>query len=445
MMQPITAAVAIVLAAAAPHAAAETLTLAQTMTLARERAREVTAAEARQVAQEARADEAKAHRLPRLSLSETWIRTDSPAEVFALELNQERFSFQDFVASDPNRPAALSAATTRLEVSLPVYTGGELSARIRQAELAASAAGERARRTGDEVAQAAAEAYLQLAQARERVALLERSLATVSAHVELARAYVDQGMLVASELLRAEVERSRVADLLASAKGQAEVAQAALSFRLSADLGTRWELAPVPAPGPLDQGLEGWLQGAAGRADLAAAREMEQAATLEADVRKAARRPRIGVQARYDLVDDSPFGSSGDNAAVMAMASLDLFAGGRHRAARAAAVAEAEAVAADVDRFAEGVRLEIRQAYEEAVSARARHATAREGLAAATETERIVEERFRQGVVKTIDLLDAATARREAETRELVARTDAHLATLRLALAAGQPPESAVE
>lgn len=434
----------------APPPSSETLTLDRVVALARARAGEVTAAEARRRAGEARLEEARGYRLPRVSLSEIWMRTDSPADVFGLQLNQERFSFQDFVATDPNHPDPLTNATTRFEIQLPVYTGGALSARIRQAELASEAASDGARRAGDEAAFAAAETYLRLAQARENAALLDRSLATVDAHVKLARAYVEQGMLVASELLRAEVERARLADLLASARGQARVAEAALAFRLSLDQGSHWELAPVPDPAPLasdpgsglDASLETWLAGAESRPDLLAARQMEEIAHLEIDARRALRRPRIGLVGRYDLSDEALFGTGGDSAAVMAVASIDLFAGGSHRAASAAAAADAAAATADVTRFAEGVRLEIRQAYEEAVTARDRHRTAGAAVEAATQNERILEARFRQGVVRTIDLLDAATARREAETRELVARTDAHLAALRLALAAGRAPES---
>jgi outer membrane protein TolC len=413
------------------------------MEAGRDRAHEVIAAQARRKAQEERLEESKAHRLPRVSLSEIWMRTDAPAEVFALELNQERFSFQDFVASDPNNPDSLSNALLRLEVELPLYTGGELSTRIRQAELGAVAAEEGLRRTADEAAIAAAEAFLQLTQAREQVALLENSLATIVAHVELARAYVDQGMLVSSELLRAEVERSRVADLLALAKGRAKVAAAALSFRLVRNLDEVWELAPLPAPPPVESSLEHWLQESGGRADLAAARNMEKVAALEVDVSQAARRPRVGVRARYDLADDKFFGSHGDSVAVMAMARLDIFSGGRHRAAKSAAMADAHAISTEVEHFAEAIHLEIRQAHEDSLSARDRLSTAQAALGAALDAERIVGERFRQGVVKMIDLLDAVTARREVEAREVVARTDAHMSILRLTVAAGHTPESA--
>lgn len=427
------------------------LSLAEAMAVARDQAREVAAAEARLRASLERVEEARAHRLPVVRLQEILMRTDSPAEAFALTLNQERFSFQDFVAGDPNDPEAVENALTRLELEVPLYTGGELSSRIRQAELAAEAAGLTTDRTSDDAALDAAQAYLMLSQVREQVELLQRSLETVQAHVRLAQSYVEQGMLVRSELLRAQVERSRVEDLLEQARGQVRVAEAALAFRLAADTVREWDLAPVPpppdgdavAPG-LPRDLEDWLALAGERPDLEAARRMARTAELEVAVKRAARLPRVGLVVRGDLVDDVPFGTHGESTTIIAQGSIDLFAGGRHKAAVAAARADAEAAGHDVRQFAEGIRLEVREAWVEARSAQRRHATTAAALDAAREAERITGERFRAGVVKTIDLLDAVTARREAETRELVARADANLAALRLATAAGIAPEAAL-
>ena len=86
----------------------------------------------------------------------------------------------------------------------------------------------------------------------------------------------------------------------------------------------------------------------------------------------------------------------------------------------------------------------MRQAFEEARTARERHATSLKAIEAARESERIVSERFQGGIVKMLDVLDATTARREAETRELVARAESHLTAFRLALKAGRRPESAL-
>ncbi|HTS02690.1 MAG TPA: TolC family protein [Thermoanaerobaculia bacterium] len=424
--------------------AAPTLTLAGAMQRAREKAREVVAAEARRQAAEARADQARALRLPSLNLTELWMRTNNPAEVFALRLNQGTFSFPEFVASDPNDAAPLDTGITRAEVVLPLFTGGELSGRIDQAKLAAASASGTSAWVADNAALAAAEAYVMLAQAEEYAALLGKSRDTVAAHVGLARDYVTQGMLVRSDLLRAEVELARMDDLVTEAEGRVRVADASLAFRMGADVGSSWTLAPLPVPRPVEEPVDGWLGTAAGRADLGSARSLLAAGELEEKVRKAPLWPKIALVARGELYGDKPFGSTGTSGSIMAVATWNVFQGGADRAAAAAAREETRAGREDVARFAEGVRLEVRQAWEEARTAETRHDTATKALAAAREAERITEERFRAGIVKTLDLLDVTTARREAETRELVARAEAHAAALRLAVKAGRRPETAL-
>lgn len=418
------------------------LSLADALARGRAGAREAVAAAARQRAAEAKAKEATGYRLPQVRVSEQWIRTDSPAEAFALLLNQERFSFPDFVTGDPNDPEPLDTAVTRFEVEVPIWTGGEISSRVQQAKLAAEAAAEQSARTGDESAVAAAEAWIRLAQAREAVALLEKSRETVAAHVELAKNYAAQGMIVRSDLLRAEVELSRIDDLLAEARGNARVAEANLGYRLGEAIGSSYALGPLTDPPAIGRSREEWIAAADSRRDLAGAKKLLSAGELEAKAQRGGLFPRIGVVGRYDLVDDQLFGSNGDSTTIVAMASWDLFDGGKRRAAVAAAQAQAEAGRADVDRFAEGVRLEAKHAYETAAVALERRATAAAALEAAAEAVRITEERFRAGVIKSTDVLDTATARREAEMRELVARAEAWLAQLRLALAAGERPES---
>lgn len=428
--------------AAGAQEAAQRIDLAGALSRARAEARPVAAAEARRESAAQRLRQAKAYRLPEVRVAEMFIRTDSPADAFGLLLNQERFSFPSFVAGDPNQPDALETGITRLEADVPIWTGGELSRRVEQADLglAAAAAGEAW--SGDNAALEAARAYVRLAQAREQVRLLERARETVAAHVETARAFSDQGMLVRSELLRAEVELARMDDLLAAARGGAQVAEVALSFRLGAPLAGHWELADLPPPPPLAGDLASWQATAGQRADLEGARKQLAAGELEAKVARAGLLPRVGLNARHDWVDDRPFGTHGDSTTLTLMASVPLYDGGRRRAAIAAAEAQATAGRLDLAEAEEGARLAVEAAYEAARSSRQRRQTAVSTLAAAEEAVRITEERFRAGIARTIDLLDAVTARREAETRELVTRAEAHLASFELAVAAGRQPES---
>ncbi len=430
---------------AAAQAEPAPLDLAAAMSRARDHAREVAAAEARQSAAEADLRQAKAYRLPQLRLSETWMRTDSPADVFGMLLNQERFSFNDFVQSDPNRPDPLASAITRVEIEMPIWTGGEISTRVAQARLASSAAASGSQRARDAAAADAAQAWIRLAQVREAVAVLKSWRDTVAAHLKLARDYAAQGMIVRSEVLRAEVELSRIEDLLAGAQGNARVAEANLAFRLAQPSESQYQLASLGDPLPLTTPLASWLAAADHRPDLQQARQRLAAGELEADAQRAALFPHIGLVARHDWVDDSLFGGHGESNSVMAMASLNLFDGGRSRAAVASARAQAEAGRADVASFSDGVRLETEHDWENARVALQRRATAAAALDAAGESVRILEQRFRAGVVKTIDVLDATTAERDARMRELVARGDAWLARVQLVLAAGLAPERALE
>jgi len=429
-------------AAFAQAAAPAPLDLEHALELGRAQARDVAAADSRRLAAEARERQAKSYRLPQVRLSETWIRTDAPADAFGLLLSQERFSFNDFVQSDPNSPDPLNTAISRVELEFPIWTGGEISTRVEQARLAAEAAGAQADHAADAAALAAGEAWLDLAQAREYEALLERSRTTVAAHVELARSYAAQGMLVRSELLRAEVELARIDDLLSEASGNARLAESALAFRLGVPQGESFALATMAPPPELAGELDAWLAHAGDRRDLAAARGQLAAGELEAKAIGAGRWPRLGATARHDWTDDTLFGGHGTSTSIFVGATFDLFDGGRRSARAAAARAEAEAGRRDVESFEEGVALQIRQAWETARVGFDRQRTAAQALAAAAEAERIVEDRFRAGVVKTLDVVDATTARREAETRELVARAQAHVALLRLALATGRTPES---
>ena len=248
-------------------------------------------------------------------------------------MNRKEFSFPEFVGSDPNEPGWSGTAITRLEATAPLFTGGELSGRIAQARSAAEAAGSQASWAADNAALAAGEAWVMLAQAEEFVGLLTKSRDTVKAHVELAKSYVEQGMLVRSELLRAEVELARVEDMLEDAKGKARVANANLAFRIGVPQDSTWQLAPLPEPKPLDGDAAAWVSSAASRKDLSAARSLLRAGELEEKVKKAAWLPKVGVSARWDLHDKNLFGASGSAGTVMAFASVNLFQGGADKAA----------------------------------------------------------------------------------------------------------------
>ncbi|MDH3816627.1 MAG: TolC family protein, partial [Acidobacteriota bacterium] len=184
--------------------------------------------------------------------------------------------------------------------------------------------------------------------------------------------------------------------------------------------------------------VDDWVAAAVeDRRDLAAARRKLDAGRLEEKAARPGYFPEIAVLGNYSLYDDKLFGSNGHNGSVMAVARINLLGGGTNTAARAAARHESASFEADIRRFEEGVRLEVQQAWLDLHTAGIRHTTAKSTLEAAEEAVRVRESRFRQGLDKMIDLLNAETGLREAEMRELIARYDVALDTNRLRYVSG--------
>ncbi len=386
----------------------------------------------------ARSKQAKGFRLPSVDLTEMFNRTDSPAEAFALQLNQKRFDFSSFVQGDPNNPDSLNTFMTRFEVVQPVYTGGKLSSRISQAELMATAEELSASHEAEQVAFDTSTAFVNLAKAREFLDLLTTARDTTAAHVKLAEQYAAEGFIVTAEVLKAKVYLAQMDEMVAQASTGAELAVAALNFQMGVDQSHEWSLAALPPAPPVATQLDGWLTAALDqRSDLQAARNKLEAGRLEEKVARSGFMPEVAVVGRYDLYDDTIFGSHGDSSTLMAVARINLFRGGADREALAATRHDTAAYAADVHRFEEGIRLQVRQAWQELATARARRDTAQASLDSAREALRVTEERFRQGLDKMIDLLDAETALRDAEIRELVARYDVVLSSYSLYFASG--------
>jgi outer membrane protein len=398
----------------------------------------VQAAAARVEAGNARTKQAKGHRWGRLDLAETFNYSNNPAEVFALTLNQRRFDFDEFFTSDPNNPAALSTWMTTLDLMVPIYTGGKIGARVEQAETMAGAGYETWRHTGEQVAFDTTTAFVNLAKARENRELLGKARTTTAEHVKLAEAYAEQGIILTADVLDAKVYLSEMDDLLQLAENGARLAEAALNFHMGADQSTPRSLAPTPPPQAISGELDEWADAAVDRRhDLAAARQQLDAGRLETKAARSGYLPEVAVVGRYGFYDDTIFGSNGHSGTIMAVAKINLFGGIADTQARKAAESNTVSFEADIRRFEEGIRLEVRQAWQDLQTARGRHATAQSVLAAANEALRVREHRFRQGLDKMVDLLDAETALREAETRELVARYDVLLSTTRLQFVSG--------
>lgn len=438
------------LAAAVEPLSTGGLSLEQALRLGRENSRVVRAADARAKGAAELRWEGLGYLLPKVDVQEVAIRSEQPGEVFGLMMNR-REPVMDLIAAnslmfsqgrpyvaDLVNPDPLNTYITRVTAEMPLFAGGQILNRVRQADLMADARELTSERERRQVDFDVATAWINLAKAREFRDLLERARATTKAHVQLARDYQEVGFLVASEVLRAQVHLAEMEELVLRSEDGAALAQSALNFHLGLDQRTMQKLGELPGLPEKELELESWTEQALGsRPDLAAARKQLKAGELEEWVAGAAFLPTLGLQAGYDWYDETAFGTAEGSYSLKAALTLNVFRGGSDRARHARTRQEVRAGHQDVERFQEGVRLELRQSWGEYRTARLRQAAAAQALEAGRENLRVTEDRFREGVARMIDLLDAETALRDAEVRELAARYDSHLAAFHLRHAAG--------
>lgn len=422
----------------------ERLTLVQAIEIALAENDRLRAADARVDAAEAGLDEARAGRLPRVELSESWMRTTNPTAAFSTLLNQERFGADDFAVERLNDPDAVSDFVARLAVTQPLWTAGRIRHGVAAAGSARDAAGAGRERTRQETIHETVDAFTAAVLADAQLAVAEEAARTADAHLKLVRDLREGGLVVESDVLQARVRRSEVEELRVRAEAAVAVSRAALNAVLGRDPGTPFEpdagLEPfsaeaTPTGGGIEEAIEEALRR---RPDLDAARFAADAADRSVRAARAERRPQVVLSGELDNHGDRVLDADGTHWSVSAGARWTLF-DGRATGARTRR-ADAERVAAESmrDRLARGVEVEVRRAWHDLRAARRTQELAAEAVALARESLRIVEDRYREGLTTVVELLDAQTSLTRARSRETAARRDIALARASLDLAVGR-------
>lgn len=337
----------------------------------------------------------------------------------------------------------------RTDASMPLYTSGRTDALINAATLDRKAADADTRTAEADVSLDVARAYWTLVTARESARVVEQGLVRINAYVSDVKSRVDAGFLPPNDLLSAQSQRARQNVALIQAKNAAAVAEADLCRLVGVDLETPIVtssplMASQPSVAPLtSMPMKALAEQARG------SRSERDALTIRADSARetgaasaAALKPQIGVAAGFEesrpnarIVPRVNEWRSSWEAGVSV--SWQLFDGGKSKADRAAATAQAVALERRRDDFDAMLGVELRQRRLDVESGRAALEASAEAVAASTEARRVVEERFKAGVATSTDVLDAQTSLLEAELERTRLAATLRLNEARLLRAAG--------
>ena len=385
--------------------------------------------------------EARSGFYPRLSVGEAWQRGDQPVFVFSSLLSSRQFAAANFAIDALNHPEPIGFFHTTLGVEQLIYDGG----RQRSASASASLAHDLATASVDE---AAAGIALQTTQTFGRLLASEAAKRAAGAGLESARQDLtraehrrDVGMATDADVLSLVVHVADLEQRGIQANSDAAVARAELNRLMGSavDAPIVTALPNVMAVTPT-RDLTALLTEADGaRPEIKRAAVAAALAAKNRSAATAALVPQVAAQAAYDLAGTS-FADRDGSWIVGGQIRWTFSTGGAELASRKAAAAAISRAAAEADDVRAAVHVEVVTAAGRVASARAREAVGRAAADQARESQRIIRDRFEQGLAGITDVLRASSAVLDAEANRTAAIVEIIVADAMLRRAVGRVP-----
>jgi outer membrane protein len=432
------------LASVARVAAQEPLTLEQAVQAALTRNAALRAARAGADEAAARAAQARAGYLPRVSFAESWQRGDQPVFVFSSLLSARRFAAANFAVDALNHPSPIGFFRSSVDVEQVLFDGG----RVRSASDAAARRGEIATAIADEtgaaVAMATTEAFGRViaADAARRAA----DAGLTAAREDLARAgrRRDAGMATDADVLALSVFVADLQERTIRDGGDAATARAELNRLMGSPIEASVQPIPPAAPTADEFGDLGNLAPLLAEAD--SARPELRRAAASRGAADAARRhagaaliPQIAARAGLEL-SGTRVSDRASSWIVGGELRWTFSIGGAELAERRAVAASVARAQAEADDTRAAVHLDVVSALRRLEAAHARVVAGRTAIDQARESQRIIRDRYDAGITSVTDVLRASGAVLDAEGRSVSALVDALVARAALRRALGRTP-----
>ena len=422
------------------------LTLAQAIELALQKNPTLKAADYIVEASKAKIGGARSGLLPRIDLYEGFTRTNNPMLAVGSKLNQEAFSSKDMALTRLNHPSPINNFNTQFIFTQPIFDQGKTWVGIRQAKIGSQATQEERMRVKQELIFEVIKSYSQAIRAREDLTLAQKTETMAAAHVKLAEDLFQTGQTVKSDVLSAQVRLSEIKEMVIQARNGVKITHASLNKVMGMDQNEGFEiqgdLACTREEGDLNALIAEALEK---RPDLLAMNNYVKNGREGVRMAKTNYLPNFHLMAQYDFNDrNEAWGSEGESWTVGGIFQFNFFDG----LSSAYKVKESNAVLRQLtsqqEELMSSIELEVREAFHRREEADERMKVVNDAMAQAEESLRIVEDRYKVGLSRMIEVLDNEVALTKTKRNHLYALCDLKVACAQLDLARGviiPPPE----
>jgi outer membrane protein len=416
----------------------EPLSMTEAIHIAAEQNPEIKAAQFQMDAAKSNSIKARSGFYPQLNFSQSFNRTTNPMYAFGTKLNQAAITQEDFDPARLNDPNPINNFTSNFSVSWSIFEGGRTKIGWEQAKQHLSLASLALERTRQKVISQTAKAYVGLVLAQKNIIVTQQALETSKANLKMIQSRYNSGFVVKSDLLRAKVHIADLEQQKLLTESRFKINEAKLSTSMGS--GNADSLNPVT---PLNIGseisgtIDNWIHTALSkRPEMENLRLEEDIAKKEVEKSRAGHYPDVNLVGNYEI-NSEDFSDSADNYAIGAVMRVNIFSGNRITEETRAAKSMLSRVQEMQKSIELGIKVQVREAFLKAISARKRIDVAKTAVDQAEEGLRIVKNRYNNGLLTIVDLLDAELARQQAHTNYFKALHDYKVARVDLELAAG--------
>lgn len=372
---------------------------------------------ARAGVQEARAGAslARTQYLPQVSFTEDMSRGNDPVYAFGTRLRQQRFTQADFALNALNKPDAIGNFSTRISGGWLVFDSFRTQKSIRSADLMQKSAASSSKAVDQKVVFGVVQAYQGILYAERQVEVAQHELETANALSNSADDHVKAGLAVESDRMSAQVNVAACKQALIAAQGELELAWAQLRVAMGKPDLQATKLQPIE-PRDFPKGdLEQEIQTAAkNRQDLAAMNDAQSAQAAAESAARLSLGPKVSAYGNWEDDRQTLGGTGGNNWVAGVQINVDILPFAK-RAQLAREKAAKMRVDAQVSSYQQQVRLQVSQAHIQRQTAQLSLETARAAIDQATESLRILKNRYGAGLATITDLLRAEDAERQSQ------------------------------
>lgn len=416
----------------------ESLTLSKSIQIAVKENPKVKAARFQEASFTSQVIQARSGFFPQVDFTEAFNRTNNPMWAFGTKLNQGVVTQTDFNPETLNDPDDINNFTSAFSVAWTIYDGGRTKINWRQAQHNQTIASLMLKQTRQNIIAQTAKVYIGLLLAQKNLVVIEQSLGIAEANLKMVRSRFESGFVVKSDFLRAQVRMAELEQQRLQAESRVRVVQATLNAAMG-----RADDRPLHLVSPLNQCVENkesiadWIEIAlSNRPNLEKLRYQEDIAKEEIHKARSEHFPDLKLIGNYE-VNSEDFSDAKDNYTLGAVMRVNLFSGNRISSKTESAKSMLRGIQELRKNLELVIRVQVRESFLYTQSAWKRIRVAQTAVEQAKEGMRIIENRYKNGLLTIVDLLDAELTHQEARTSHFKALHDYKVARINLAQAVG--------